>query len=339
MKIAIHNRPGSFSDKWILYCKIHQIGYKVVNCFDTNIISQLNDCDGLMWHWAQWDSKAILFARQLAHSLEHIGKKVFPNMNTCWHFDDRVGQKYLLESLDAPLVKSYVFYDKNEALKWANTSSYPKVFKLRGGAGSVNVKLVRNKKQCQKLINTAFGKGFRVTDKKNGIKDRFIKLRRDKNPDAFIHVLKGFGRLVFPKYDERMRGRDKGYIYFQDYITNNNYDIRVIIIGERAFAIKRIVRKNDFRASGSGNIIYKKKEIPITCIKSAFKWAVKLDTQNVAFDFVFDNEKIMLVEISYAFSQESYLSCPGFWDKQLNWHRSKFIPEFFMIEDFLYALK
>ncbi|MDZ7775700.1 MAG: hypothetical protein U5L09_08950 [Bacteroidales bacterium] len=45
MKIAIHNRPGSFSDRWIEYCKKQEIPYKIVNCYDNNIIQQLNDCD------------------------------------------------------------------------------------------------------------------------------------------------------------------------------------------------------------------------------------------------------------------------------------------------------
>ena len=34
MKIAIHNRPGSFSDRWIEYCNKNHIDYKVVNAYD-----------------------------------------------------------------------------------------------------------------------------------------------------------------------------------------------------------------------------------------------------------------------------------------------------------------
>ena len=53
-------------------------------------------------------------------SVEASGKKVFPDFNTVWHFDDKVGQKYLLEALDLPLVPTWVFYDKTEALQWAD---------------------------------------------------------------------------------------------------------------------------------------------------------------------------------------------------------------------------
>ena len=86
----------TFSDGWIKYCKENQVPYKFVNCYDTNIIHQLNDCAGLMWHWNQNDYKAALFARQLTISLKK-GIKVFPDVNTAWHYDDKLGQKYLLK--------------------------------------------------------------------------------------------------------------------------------------------------------------------------------------------------------------------------------------------------
>jgi glutathione synthase/RimK-type ligase-like ATP-grasp enzyme len=85
---------------------------------------------------------------------------VFPDFRTAWHFDDKVAQKYLFEAIGAPLVPSYVFFDKQEALRWAELTTFPKVFKLRGGAGSQNVSLVKTKQECIKLIHKAFGKGF-----------------------------------------------------------------------------------------------------------------------------------------------------------------------------------
>ena len=109
MKIAIHHTPESYSDLWIQYCEEKQITFILVNCYDSDIVAQLDKYDGLMWHWNQNDYKAALFARQLTISLEKKGLKVFPDINTAWHHDDKVGQKYLLEAIGAPFVKSYVF--------------------------------------------------------------------------------------------------------------------------------------------------------------------------------------------------------------------------------------
>ena len=76
MKIAIHHTPESLSDQWEKYSEENKIPFKLVNCYDSDIINQLNDCDGLMWHWNQNDYKAALFARQLTLSLEKKGIKV-----------------------------------------------------------------------------------------------------------------------------------------------------------------------------------------------------------------------------------------------------------------------
>src|SRR5690554_2479023 len=135
MKIAIHQRKGSFSDRWIEYCEKKNIEYITVNAFDNDIIKQVKECDVLMWHHHHGNFKDVLAAKKILFSLEHAGIKVFPNFNTAWHFDDKVAQKYLLEAIDAPMVPSYVFYDKEEALTWADQTSFPKVFKLKGGAG------------------------------------------------------------------------------------------------------------------------------------------------------------------------------------------------------------
>lgn len=337
MIIAIHNRPGSFSDGWIEYCDSHGVEYKIVNCYDSFISDNLADCDGLMWHWQQYDYKAINFARQLTYSLEHAGKKVFPDSRTCWHFDDKVGQKYLLEAVGAPLVKSYVFYDKGEAFEWARRTDYPKVFKQRGGAGSMNVKLVRNKGQAFSLIRKAFGKGFSPSDNREKVKDRWGKWRRIRDKKSFLALMRGIALYLIPSLDPNYRHRsfDKGYIYFQEFIPGNDHDIRVVVIGKRAFAIKRMVREADFKASGSGKIIFNKEEMPVDCLRKAFEISEKLRTQCIAYDFLFLAEQIKLVEISYGFSARAYGPCPGYWDETLEWHEGEFIPEWFMIEDFL----
>lgn len=335
MKIAIHHRPGSFGDKWIEYCEKHHVPYKLVNCYASDIIEQVKDCDGLMWHWVFHDYRAVLFARQLTYSLEAMGKKVFPDSKTCWHYDDKVGQKYLLESIGAPLVPSYVFYDRKEALEWAKKTHYPKIFKLRGGAGSVNVRLVKNLKTAKRLIDQAFNHGFSPISRVNLFKERVWRFRRDKNMASFFNISKGIGYLCIPTKVEKNFPTEKNYVYFQDFIPGNDHDIRIVVIGQRAFAITRMVRKGDFRASGSGAILYDPIQIPEICVKIAFDLSKKLKTQSLAYDFVFSDGEPLLVEISYTFVAEVYLPCPGYWNKDLKWIEGSFDSRYFMVEEFI----
>jgi len=70
MRIAIHETKGGFSKKWIEYCQSNSVPYKIVNCYDSDIIKQLDDCGALMWHHQQWDYRDALVAK----SIDFFGK-------------------------------------------------------------------------------------------------------------------------------------------------------------------------------------------------------------------------------------------------------------------------
>ena len=328
--IAIHHSKSGFSDRWIAYCKANNITYKIVNCYRSDIIDQLIDCNALMWHINHQNSKDVLFGRQLLYSVQAGGKKVFPDYNTVWHFDDKVGQKYLLEAIGAPLVPTWVFYSKKDAFEWAENTIFPKVFKLRGGAGSANVRLANTKREAIGLIKKAFAGGFSQYDAVGNLKERIRKYQLGKTD--LYDVFKGFIRFVYPTRYSIIGGRERGYVYFQEFVPGNNYDIRVIVIGDKAFAIKRMVRKDDFRASGSGNIKFEKINFNNETICMSFKLAESLKSQSVAFDYVYKDGNPVVVEISYGFVKEVYDSCVGYWDKNLNWNEGSFNPYGWMVE-------
>jgi len=335
INVAIHHRPGSFSDRWIEYCREKLIPYSIINCFDSDIISKLKVFDVLLWHWHQGDTKAILFARQFILSVENMGIKVFPNINTCWHFDDKVGQKYMLESIGAPLVPSHVFYDKKEAIDWIEEADFPTVFKLRGGASSENVRLVKGSSEAKKICKIAFGRGFKTNA--GYFSDFFTKMKMAHKKDDYLGKIKRLPSSLWNIYlSRKMRSRDKGYVYFQDFIANNKYDTRVTVIGNRAFAFRRMVRKNDFRASGSGQIDYEASKINIKCVAIAFEVAEKLHSQSMAFDFVEGKDSTpLIVEVSYCYVAAAVNACGGHWDNDLNWHEGAMWPQDAIISDII----
>lgn len=326
MKIAIchtHSK-GFFSERWINYCEKNNIQYKLVDAYDTDIMQQLEDCDAFMWHFSNYNYKDALFAKQLIFSLQLAGKRVFPDIKTCWHFDDKVGEMYMLQSIKAPLVPSYVFYTKESARQWLKNTSFPKVFKLRGGSGSSNVKLVKNLRRGKKLINKAFSrKGFSQIDWWELIKFRYKSWVHGR--DSFIGFCKSLVWYVKRDDYDKMHPHEKGYAYFQDFIPNNTFDIRVCVVNNRAFALKRMCREGDFRASGGGRIVYDKTEIDERCVKIALETSKVLQTQSIAFDFVFKDNTPLIVETSYGFAADAYDKCEGYWDDKMNWHAgSKF---------------
>jgi glutathione synthase/RimK-type ligase-like ATP-grasp enzyme len=338
MKIAIHHKQGGFSKKWINYCEEQSIDFKKVDCYSSNIVYELEDCDGLMWHFHHMNPKDVLFAKQLLFSLEHSGKQVFPDFKTMWHFDDKVAQKYLLESVDAPLIPSYVFYSKEEALKWVDHARFPKVFKLRSGSGASHVKILNNRDQGRNAVSQAFGRGFSQYDKLGSVKERMYQYKQGNG--GVINVLKGILRFAAPTEFSKVKGKERGYAYFQDFISGLDHDIRVIVINGKAIAIKRLVRDGDFRASGSGKLQYKRELFDESIINEAFILSEKLVSQSLAIDFVLVNGVPKILEISYGFPEGPFVeNCEGYWDKSLNWHRKNVNTEGWMVESVVKEIK
>lgn len=335
IQLAIHRSPGSFSDRWIRYCSELEIDYRVVDCFDSDIMEQLKGVDALLWHWSHTDPKAQLAARQIILSAERSGIKVFPSIATCWHYDDKIGQKYLLESIGAPLVPTYVFFDEDKAMKWIDKAEFPKVFKLRCGASSENVRLVRTKKEAEKLCKKAFDDGFPSVS--GYFSDVGTKVRKTGSIGQLINKIIRMPKILYAvKRKQHFIPDQRGYIYFQDFLPDNSFDTRITIIGNRAFGFTRNTRPDDFRASGSGDIEYDLKRVDIRCIEVAFETAGKLKTQSLAFDFIFDREnRPGIVEISYCYQSKAVYNCPGFRDREMNWHAGHVWPEDAILIDLL----
>lgn len=335
LQIAIHERKGSFSDRWIEYCKENKLPYKVVDCCSSDIITQLKQANALLWHWSHLLPRDVIAARGVIKAGEMLGLRVFPNTATCWHFDDKIAQKYLLEAIDAPLVPTYVFYNLSDALDWIGQTSFPKVFKLRKGAGSSNVKLVRSRHKARRLAEKSFRCGFKPAA--GYTQDMRTKIARHRDAGNILDVLKRLPRAVANIYRANaMLGREIGYIYFQDFIPGNQFDTRITIIGDRAFAFTRNVRKNDFRASGSGSIDYDLNRINLQCVNIAFEAVRKIGAQSLAFDFVTEpTGEPKINEISYAYQAKAVYDCPGYWDNLLGWYERHMWPQDAILIDML----
>lgn len=336
--LGIHIKKDSFAERWIKACKLKGIAYSEVDALSNDIIQRCDGLDALLWHWNHYSPEELNVARQIIASLEIRGCLVFPNIATCWHFDDKVAQKYLLEAVNADMVPTYIFHDKQKALDWISNTEFPKVFKLRCGAGSQNVHLVKTAEKAHRLTEQAFAGGFKTS--MGYFADAVTKVRKTRDLGRALEKLRRAPRQIVKSTLLQMRlPRQRGYVYFQDFQPGNTHDTRVTIIGNRAFAFRRVVRPGDFRASGSGNIDYDIKAVDLRCILIAFDVARKLNSQSMAFDFVFSlNGDPLIVEISYCYLSSVVQACPGYWDNDMNWHERHVWPEDAIIEDVLAAI-
>lgn len=319
MKIGIQSIPKGFETRWVEYCEESNIVYKLIDVYRNDVLDQLRDCDAFMWHTDHLNRKDYQVAKRLLTAIEHSGKVCFPSIYENWHYDDKVAQKYLLEAIDAPLIPSYVFFEEKEALEWAADAKWPKVFKLTGGAGSSNVKLIHSKNEAKKVIRRSFGKGFLAFDQRKYIlEESFAKFRKHK---SLWRLFKGLRYLLKPLNKNWVNHIEKDYVYFQEFMPNNDFDLRLVVVNqERIFGLKRHNRKGDFKASGSGNMDFLNNDVDRSILQLSIDVARKLKMNSVAYDIVFDkNEEPVIIEITYAYSTSAYEKCPGYWDENLNW--------------------
>jgi glutathione synthase/RimK-type ligase-like ATP-grasp enzyme len=340
MLLAIHPHPGSYSDHWIATCRQREIPIRLVDCWKSDIIDQLRGADALLWHWSHGSVEDQLVARQVIAAAEYLKLAVYPNSITSWHFDDKIAQKYLLEAVAAPLIPSRIFLKEEDAFKWLEEASFPQVFKLRCGAGSVNVRLVKNKSEAARLCRKMFSRG--IPSYSSGFFADFqTKIHKTKDFKHFLEKAKrAFKTIRSISRARRTLPRQKNYALFQDFLPNNECDTRVSVIGRRAFAFQRFNRPGDFRASGSGRIGYDPEKIDRRCLQIAFQTSSKIDAQCMAYDFLFDAAKEPCIcEISYGFMAQAVYDCPGYWDERLNWHEGHHWPQDLILDDILVAIR
>jgi len=340
MIIGIHpDKIGeeSYSVKWAECLRARGVEAREVDLLSGDALEQAKACDGIMWRWLHYpDPKQS--APRILHVIEHsLGLPVFPNVRTAWHYDEKVSQHYLLRALGAPVPPAWVFWDQQQALAWARTAPYPVVFKLSAGAGSSNVLKVDGPARAEALIRRMFTRGiFPMTMNEFSppaglprTRAQFGAFRtRARQAAAYLRhaeypPLPGYWKPEF------------GYAYFQAFLPDNAFDTRITVIGDRAFAFRRINRPGDFRASGSGLLNYDQSAIDPRAVEIAFAVSANGGFQSMAYDFLYGEGEPRICEISYTFLDRAVHACPGHWDRDGAWHEGQLWPEEAQVEDFI----
>ncbi|MDZ7829172.1 MAG: hypothetical protein U5K33_06695 [Halofilum sp. (in: g-proteobacteria)] len=135
----------------------------------------------------------------------------------------------------------------------------------------------------------------------------------------------------------------RGSVLLQEFIPGNEFDTRVAVIGNRAFAFRRFNRPDDFRASGSGLIDWDPEPIDRSAVRLAFDVAARLDTDVITFDILNHKGELVVTEISYYYEAWGIEECPGHWTRtdngdELQWVNGSMHPGDAVFYDFIVRL-
>lgn len=310
----------NWSIPWVKYCESNQLDFEIINPYENGVIKKLMNFDVILWHYSNYSFKDMLMAKNILFTLEEHGKKVFPSFKDAWHFDDKLAQTYLLESINAPIPKSYYYYDSKSLEAEINNLSFPIIAKLRNGSGSHNVKMIKTKQELLSYAKKMFTSGI------NSAPRLFYKassnIKSSKSLTTFINRAKRIPEFLRTLANAKKFNVERGYVYLQEFIPNDGYDLKIVVIGDKLSFIGRNIREGEFRASGGGDIFYDKDKVTKNVIDSAFKTSDELGFQCMGYDYVVNKEngKGIIIEISYGFSHQALLAAVGYFDRSGKWH-------------------
>jgi glutathione synthase/RimK-type ligase-like ATP-grasp enzyme len=333
--IAIcRDNVGKWHDKFVhamdKNMKDYNILYEVINIDNHNWIEAVKKFDAIIYKSSFMGVESSTYYKEKIYFIEYYLKKlVLPNFNTVWHFESKIAQSYLLRYFKINTPTTFVSFNYHDAINEIHKTDMPLVMKKSYGAGSSNVQLIKNINRATRYIANIFCNQL-WHERQELFKDRF----------RYTYLLKGwFWQKVFNNIMDKNRFLP---IYWQSFVSNNDKDLRITVIGDRyAFAFWRKNRKNDFRASGSGNLDFNT-PIPEDPLRYCIDLNKKFGFDSMAYDILFVKDGFVITEMSYAYSDVAIYQSPGYFELLNNkfiMHEGNFWPQFLWVDWLLLKLQ
>ena len=334
-EVVQHNgERQSYSKRWFELAEEQGITAVSVDVLSHDVIAEISACDAFMW---RCDPSAYprIYAKRLLYAIEEgLRLPVFPSLKTSWHFEDKIGQYYFLSAAGIPTPATRIFWTREDAEGFCDSGQLPFVLKLAAGYQASNVRLVRSKGDARFYVDELFGRGIADLGYWPASRMRLL-LRRLR---AATQIATG----RYPNSPTKDAELQYGYLFAQEFLPGNDFDVRVTIIGNRAFAFRRFNRPGDFRASGSGRIDWDPNHIGEETIRFAYRVAGQLGAQTIALDILRRGEELVVVELTLAYASWAVRDCPGHWvlsdsaeTGDLAWADGCMSPEDAIFTDFL----
>lgn len=223
---------------------------------------EISKPDLIMWRaWHRPDDRDNAKAKiQIIEKFFKI--PIFPNWDMYYSYDNKIIQNFILNKLKFPIPKTWIYYDKCDALNFINKAKFPLVSKCSEGACGDNINLIKNKDELKSHIEMAFNG--------DGIKTYFPWIRQ------------------------------KGYVYLQEFIETDK-DLRIITLGNKVELAFWRENKNSWKHNIAGGGTINPEGIPEEAKKIALNLAKKLNFHWCAFDIILKEKKPLILEFSSIF--------------------------------------
>lgn len=220
------------------------------------------------------------YVEDIINFLQRHGAILLPNCDYARAHHNKVYMEMLRSEFgdeDLKSIKTSYFGSAEEAINASKRINFPVVIKQASGAGSEGVALAYNEIEYRKKVKQICkGKFYRtIIDRLKNLAKKCLNTLHIEN----YYVPKYFGKLIV-----------------QTFVPNLAGDYKVLFFDGKYYTLKRLNRKNDFRASGSGRLYLVPEDEIDGLLNFAKKVVKEIKFSMIGMDIGYDGEKYHLLE-------------------------------------------
>ena len=320
---AITDYKGHFGSKWL--SSPYRSGYDQQKlqdyCLDYGISIKFIRPVHIHFSKEEWEGKIVLMTsseepgleykrhiEDIAYGLEQCGAHVIPGLDFISAHENKIRSAILqnLKLNNSFRILDYTALGNYEELcQYLNLEQqkYPCILKTPQGSKGTGVFLIKDEMELRRVAK-------KISSKPKIIARLKEKIRRKKH--------KG--------YTENSHYTDR--FLLQEFVPKLQCDWKVLIYGTCIYILRRNIKSDDFRASGSG-VGYaagSESKFPVKYLEPLYQFFLELKVPNLSIDFGFDGQEAFIFEYQALYfgtstqfkSKDYYKRTDGKWAVQKN---------------------
>jgi len=227
------------------------------------------------------------YITDIVRHLECSGYRVVPSYDLLLCHENKGYQELLKQRLGLAAPTGMYFASGDELADYPLT--FPLVLKTTEGSNSKGVFLIRNGRQLRRVLNR-LQQPLGLLTRLDLWRRKYW--RRNKQFEGFPDF---DSRRDYHEYHEYLRV-EMPFI-LQPFIPGLTYDFRIIVLYDRFYAMKRLTRAGDFRASGSKRFVFDQ-QLPAEVLDFARQVYIRVSDQSpfLSLDIAFGQGACYLLE-------------------------------------------
>lgn len=279
-------KPWTSIDTDLFVNELKNRGYEIETYEFFHVANNLVKLENaiIFYSFSQRYNLRFLIKDTIKH-LQKMGNIVIPDYELLYCHENKGYQEFYKKQLGITDPGALYFSSKREINNIE--IDFPKVLKTIQGSNGRGVFLVKSKEDVYKVMGK-LEKKLSILERIDLIRRRY--LRKQKNYPGY------------PNYNVKMDYFEyRDYItieepfILQDFVQNLNCDYRVIVLYDRYYAVKRLTREGDFRASGTKRFVFEY-EMPEGLLDYAKKMFETFKSPLLSIDIGYDGKKFYLFE-------------------------------------------